>query len=101
MLGWVVFTSWPGPSRMEGAAPAALNTMSMVLCTDYRGLGPSWGPLGKPPTMEVDLGFCVGVVLSQLAAWLPQKRREYLCPAGFLEALRASSHLLPQDPGDG
>lgn len=68
MLGWVVFTPRPGPSRMEGAAPAALNAMSMVLCTDYNGLEPSLGPLGVLPTMEVDLGFCVGVLLSQ---WLP------------------------------
>lgn len=90
---------------MEGAAPAALNAMCMVLCTDCSGLEPSLDPLGILPTMEVDLGFCggggsqpVGCLASPEKA---QLRREYLCPAGFLEALTASSHLLTQGPGDG
>lgn len=64
MLGWVVFTPWPGPWRAEGAALTALNVMSTVLCTDHSGLGPSWGPLGMLPTTEVDLGFRVGLLLS-------------------------------------
>lgn len=107
MLGWVVFTPWPGPWRAEGAALAALNVMSTVLCTDHSGLGPSWGPLGMLPTTEVDLGFRVGLLLSPsllLCLACPEEarsRREYLCSAGVLEARRASSRLPTQGPGDG
>lgn len=70
----VVSTPWPGPRRVEGAAPAGLNVMLMVLCIDYSSLELTLGALGMIPTREVD-GVCRGVVvLSQWSAWLPQGR---------------------------
>lgn len=57
----MVFTLWPGPWRVEGAALAGLNAMLMVLCTDYSGLEHSLGLLQMVPTKEVDLGVASGL----------------------------------------
>lgn len=101
-LGGVVSTPWPGPQRVGGAAPASLNAMLLVLCTDCSSLELRLGPVGMVPTRVVDWRVG-GVCGSQPVVCLAppeeaQLRRECPRPAGFLGALRASSCSVSQGP---